>query len=240
MGLCVVVCVWVCECACVCGSVYGVGLCGCVCSLCLCVQVCVWLCVQACVCGYVCRSVCGGVCGSLCVPGTCMGQPCGIWTGSLPSQSKWGWEWGSGLLPGLLPGSLGVRDGRPVPVELMSQAWCEHGPSRAGMDWPACSGLLPAGRGEKGLVDGPGALTEALSPSVWLMERPCGELTGRQGDAQPGLGESICFFLFPPSRSFGEGSPQRQTRVLLLLVSVGNARLRFPRVVSAHAEGFWL
>ena len=119
-GLCGRLCLQVCECGCVCGSVYGVGLCGCVCSLCLCVQVCVWLCVQACVCGYVCRSVCGGVCGSLCVPGTCMGQPYAIWTGSLSSQSKWGWEWGSGLLPGLLPDSLGVRDGRPVPVKLMS------------------------------------------------------------------------------------------------------------------------
>jgi len=223
------------------------------------VRVCVWcgslwLCVQS---VFVCAGLCVVVCAGLCVclrvqvclwwcvwVSVCAGHVHGAAVWNLDRQPAQSEQVGVGVgvrpVAGSSARSLGVRDGRPVPVELMSQAWCEHGPSRAGMDWPACSGLLPAGRGEKGLVDGPGALTEALSPSVWLMERPCGELTGRQGDAQPGLGESICFFLFPPSRSFGEGSPQRQTRVLLLLVSVGNARLRFPRVVSAHAEGFWL
>lgn len=50
----------------------------------------------------------------------------------------------------------------------------------------------------------PGALAEAPSPSVWLMERPCGDLPGRQGDAQPSLGEAFCFFLFRPSRSLGK------------------------------------
>ena len=75
------------------------------------------------------------------------------------------------------------------------------------MDRPACSGLLPVGHGENGLVDGLGALTEALSPSVWLMERPCRELTGRQGGHSARSGREHLFLPISPKSELWGGKP---------------------------------
>ena len=179
----------------------------------------------------VCRSVCGCVCGSVCVPGTCMGQPYGIWTGSLPSQSKCGRGWGGGQA-----GSLGVRDRRSVPVKLMSQAWCEHRPSWAGADWPACSGLLPVGRGEKGLVDGPRGAGRSPIPLCVADGKALRRAARAAGGCSTGSGRGYLFLPNSPKSEPWEGSPRPQTRALSLLEMLGCGSQRS----SVHAEGFWL
>ena len=131
-SVCEVVCVWVCVWLCVCGSV----------SVLVCAGLCmVWVSVVVCaVCVCVCRSVCGCVCRPVCVV-MCAGLFVVVCVGLCVCRAR---AWGSrvnldrqpaqseqvGVGVGVRPvagssaRSLGVRDGRPVPVELMSQAWC--------------------------------------------------------------------------------------------------------------------
>ena len=102
------------------------------------------------------------------------------------------------------------------PVKLMSQAWCEHGQSWAGVDCPACSGLLPVGHGEKGLVDGPGGADR--SPIPPLMERPCRELTGWQGGSSAGSGQDQLFLYISPKSKLQGRKPSAPN---MFFVAVG-------------------